>query len=233
MPDSNNDSDRQLAAAYRAQIRHLSDHVAAGRPQTGWKVGVTSAATRAATGLTEPIAGFLLRQNELQSPAVVAHDSLTRPRIECELCFTLAGELRGGDVTLSDVIAATATVQPAFEIVEDRVRGSIEEVIEDNSQQWGYVVGDPVDAKALDLSQVTMEVLNDGVVVQTGVSSDVLGHPANSVAWLVGHLARYGRGLSAGERIMSGSLGTQLKVGEGTTLEARFASVGSVSVTFV
>jgi 2-keto-4-pentenoate hydratase len=233
MPGSSENVVDPLGAAYLEQLEDLDRQVAAGRRLSGWKVGAVSPATRPPGFSGEPVAGFLLHERELHSPAEVAHATLTRPLIECELCLTLRSELAGPFVDSSEALAAIGEVRPAVEIVERRLRGSLEAVVADNSQQWGYVIGDPVPAGAVKLDAVAMEVLIDGELAQTGISSDVMGNPANSLAWLSRHLSRYGRRLRPGDQVMSGSLAAQLKVERGAAIEVQFSGVGEASIRFV
>jgi len=46
--------------------------------------------------------------------------------------------------------------------------------------------------------------LNDKFV-ENGVTGDAMGHPFNSVIWVADLLARQGKGLKAGEIVMTGS----------------------------
>jgi 2-keto-4-pentenoate hydratase len=60
-----------------------------------------------------------------------------------------------------------------------------------------------------------------------------MGNPLNALAWLANHLATRGRALEPGEIIMSGSISKLLRPQAGDTIRARFAHLGSVSITVV
>src|SRR5207245_2957702 len=74
----------------------------------------------------------------------------------------------------------------------------------DNAQQKFFVLGAPVRlAEDLDLSAIGVRVSVNGAEVGAGRGEAVLGHPLRSVAWLAGKLGAYGRGLKAGDHIMT------------------------------
>jgi 2-keto-4-pentenoate hydratase len=220
--------------AYEMQLSLLRRHVAAGREQSGWKVGATSRAILDQQGLTEPLFGYLLAVGEMESDATIDYDSLLGPAFECELCFTLATGLIGPDVTADQAREAVATVHPAIELVEERIDLSLDLniVIADNIQQWGYVLGRgvPLDAD-LDLCKVKLEVSVNGDVCGTALGSEVLGDPIHSVVWLANKLSEFGMALRPGDRIMSGSFTVQFPLRHVAAVTAIFDSVGSVGLS--
>jgi 2-keto-4-pentenoate hydratase len=60
----------------------------------------------------------------------------------------------------------------------------------------------------------------------------VLGHPHNALAWLANHLAADGRGLHAGQIVLTGSLvkTVWLDAGDGVVME--LSGLGTVAVDF-
>ena len=84
----------------------------------------------------------------------------------------------------------------------------------------------------VDLAAVRMELLKNHEVVNAGLGSAVLGHPAASVAWLANAIGAYGIQLHAGEVILSGALSGMVDVARGDHIEARFDALGSVEVSF-
>jgi 2-keto-4-pentenoate hydratase len=161
-------------------------------------------------------------------------DGMIAPRLEAELAFVLERPLRGPDVGLEDVLAATGSVLPMFEIVDSRIddwRVGIVDTIADNASGWGVVLGPPmdVDPRALDTIDVVFERVGDETL--TGTGDAVLGHPANAVAWLANTLAEFGEELPAGEPILSGSFTRVLEATPGQ-YRARFGGgVGDVELT--
>jgi len=68
----------------------------------------------------------------------------------------------------------------------------------------------------------------NGAEVASGRGDAVLGNPLNSVMWLARKLAQFGRGIAAGEIIMSGSFTRQFPIAPGDRVEVDFAGVGEV-----
>ena len=85
---------------------------------------------------------------------------------------------------------------------------------------------------APDLLAVTGRAIINGIEAGRGTGADVLGHPHNALAWLANHLAAEGKGLHAGQIVLTGSLvkTVWLKAGDRVTME--LSGLGDVSVTF-
>jgi 2-keto-4-pentenoate hydratase len=75
-----------------------------------------------------------------------------------------------------------------------------------------------------------MEV--DGVETGRGTGAEVLGHPAEAVAWLANKLAEQGHGIQAGQFVIPGSIVAPPAVAKGNVITAAYASLGVVSVSF-
>src|SRR2546428_74315 len=104
----------------------------------------------------------------------------------------------------------------------------------DNAQQKFFVLGAPVRlAEDLDLSAIGVRVSVNGAEVGAGRGEAVLGHPLRSVAWLAGKLGAYGRGLKAGDHIMTGSFTRQFPIARGDRIRTEFERVGAVEAAFV
>jgi 2-oxo-3-hexenedioate decarboxylase/2-keto-4-pentenoate hydratase len=56
------------------------------------------------------------------------------------------------------------------------------------------------------LLSVNGRALINGSEAGRGTGADVLGHPHHALAWLANHLAAEGRGLHAGQIVLTGSL---------------------------
>ena len=67
------------------------------------------------------------------------------------------------------------------------------------------VLGDFVVPPAA-LEKVEAVVYQDGVEIGRGVGADALGHPYEPLAWLADHLGASGRGMKAGDIVMTGSI---------------------------
>ena len=158
---------------------------------------------------------------------VFAPADLIAPGFESELCIRLRTDL-SGSISLGEVRAAVDVVYPSLEIIE--TRGPITQMalaLADNGQQRTVVLGGPVPLPADPVAVVARVIIN-GETAATGTGEAVLGNPLNSIVWLAGKLASYGRGLKAGEIVMTGSFTRQFPIRPGDQIETEFSSVGSV-----
>jgi 2-keto-4-pentenoate hydratase len=221
--------------AYRVQLAVLDRFVRAGDRHAGWKVGLTAKAMQEQQRVHEPVFGFLLESGHRASGVAFAFDELIAPGFENELCIVLGRDVPAG-ATREEVAAAVARVHPAFEIIETRgdLTGQLALALADNAQQKAFVLGPPIDGRALpELSQVEARVSINGAEAATGRGDAVLGHPYNSVTWLAGKLAEFGEALRAADTIMSGSFTRQFPLNAGDRVECAFRGIGSVSISIV
>jgi len=97
----------------------------------------------------------------------------------------------------------------------------------------GCVLGKPVSRLAApDLLHVVGRALINGAEVGQGTGADVLGHPHNALAWLANHLAAEGRGLRAGQIVLTGSLVKTVWLEAGDKVVMELSGLGKVAVTF-
>ena len=70
----------------------------------------------------------------------------------------------------------------------------------------------------------------DGQIVATQTAAEVLGNPLVSLAWAANALGRMGRGLRAGDVVLTGSISKVLRPTPGQSVRASFTRLGSVAV---
>lgn len=225
------------ADAYRIQMINVERRVAAGSKIVGRKVGLTSLAMQKMFGVNEPDFGHLFQDMILASGAECRVNALMLPRVEPEIAFVLARELRGPGVTRADVMAAAEYVTPALEIIDTRIRDwkiTLPDTIADNASSARVVLGaEKSSPAAYDLAKVAMTLEKNGTVVERGLGEAVLGHPAEPVAWLANKLAEFGQILAAGSIVIPGALCRAVEVAAGDSIVARYDHLGTVSVRFV
>jgi 2-keto-4-pentenoate hydratase len=216
-----------LDQAYGIQLGVIARRIAAGERQIGWKVGLTAVPIQQQFGFHEPVFGCILESRP--SGHVFGRDELIRPGFEPELCLRV-GQALSGEVDVSTVRRAIDAVYPSLEIIETRgdLSAQIAVAMADNAQQKTVVLGDPVALGSLALDAVAATVRINGETAATGRGDAVLGDPLNSVVWLARKLAEFGRGIEAGQIIMSGSFTRQFPIAPGDRVEVDFAGVGGV-----
>ena len=87
-------------------------------------------------------------------------------------------------------------------------------------------------ADAPDLLKVKGRALVNGKEEGRGTGADVLGHPHHALAWLANHLAAEGRGLHAGQIVLTGSLVKTLWLNAGDQVRMELEGLGAVEATF-
>jgi len=84
-----------------------------------------------------------------------------------------------------------------------------------------------------DLLHIAGRAVVNGKEAGRGTGADVLGHPHNALAWLANHLAAEGRGLHAGQIVLTGSLIKTVWLNAGDTVVMELEGLGTVEATFV
>ena len=228
--------DMTVEDSYAVQALWASGRAAAGHRIVGHKIGLTSRAMQAATGISEPDYGVIFDDMVFQNGATVPFDEFSNVRIEVELAFVLAKPLSGPSCTLDAVLDATDYVVPALEILNSHIAlegRTIVDTISDNAAMGAMVLGDnPVAVDAVDLPWVSALLYRNQTIEETGVAAGVLGHPAHGVAWLANKLFQHGTTLAAGEVLLAGSFTRPVWVERGDTIHADYRDLGAVTCHF-
>ena len=209
-----------------------------GERVVGKKIGVTSKPVQDMLGVFQPDFGFLTDAMEFPDGAdipIAGH--LIQPRAEGEIAFRLKKDLQGPGVTEQDVLDATESIMPCFEIVDSRIRNweiKIQDTIADNASCGVYVLGrNAVDPRDYDLPNLKMTIWKNGEYHSEGLGSAVQGNPLTAVAWLANTLGEFGIPFKAGEVILSGSLAPLIPVVAGDEMRLEIEGIGGCSCRFV
>jgi 2-oxo-hept-3-ene-1,7-dioate hydratase len=231
-----------LDDAYAVQAELVAMKLAKGRKVIGWKIGLTSRAMQEQLKIDTPDSGVLLDNMLFSDGATVPKSHFIQPRVEAEIAFLMARDLSGSAVSRNDVIAATAHVAPALEVLDTRILRSdpasgkpriITDTVSDNAANAGIVLGPQRHRiEAFDLRWVGAVVKRNGVVEETGLGAGVLDDPVTGILWLVHRLVAYGQGLKAGDIVLSGSFVRAIEAPPGSRFEADFGAFGQVSINF-
>jgi 2-keto-4-pentenoate hydratase len=229
--------DMEVADAYEIAEDIIGHKIGDGRKIVGMKVGVTTAGAMKAFGMDTPAYGILLDDMTVRDGGRVKSSSLIQPKIEAEIAFRFKAPLQGPGVDVAAVLAATEYVFPALEIIDCRFEGwrvKQQDLISDNTASALVVLGNThLSPTELDLAaeEAVMEV--DGFETGRGTGAEVLGHPAEAIAWLANKLGEQGRGIQAGQFVIPGSVVTPPLVVKGNKVTVAYANLGVVSVSFV
>jgi 2-keto-4-pentenoate hydratase len=225
-----------LDAAYAVQRFNTDRWIAEGRRLTGRKIGLTAKAVQKQLGVDQPDYGMLYADMCFADGEEIPAARLMQPRVEAEVALVLENDLARSQLTLVDLLDATAYALPAIEVVGSRIEKwdiKIVDTIADNASSGLFVLGTtPVRLEDVDLRLcgMVMECKGDQVSVGAGVAC--LGNPLTAALWLARKMVEVGMPLKAGDVVMTGALGPMAPVKPGDVLEARISGLGSVRAAF-
>jgi 2-oxopent-4-enoate/cis-2-oxohex-4-enoate hydratase len=222
--------------AYAISLDVLARRREDGERVVGKKIGVTSKAVQDMLGVHQPDFGFLTDVMWVGADIDITKNKLIQPRAEAEIAFILRDSLKGPGVTAEQVIAATESIAPCFEIVDSRIADwkiGIVDTVADNASCGVFVLGDArVDPREYDLPNLRVTVTKNGAPLSEGLGSAVQGSPAEAVAWLANTLGSYGITLDAGDVILSGSLVPLEPALAGDVFEMELHGIGRCTARF-
>lgn len=238
---------------YKINRAWMKIKAAQGRRVIGHKIGLTSRAMQISSNIDEPDYGTLLDTMRYTCKGgevlEIPVKNFIAPRVEVELAFILKHELRGPNITVKDVMAATDYVTPAVEIIDARIEQfdrhtkaprKVFDTISDNAANAGIVLGDitsdpryRINAQSADLPWVGAICRYNGVVEETGLAAGVQGHPAVGIAWLAKRLAPWGEYLQAGEIVLAGSFTKPVPAKVGDVFDVDYGAHGRLQFKFV
>ena len=225
-----------VADAYTIQQVNLSRRLGQGRTVVGHKIGLTSEPMQTLLGVDQPDFGYILDDMVLGNGAAVSAARFCSPRVEPEVAFLLREPLRGPDVTVDDVRAATEAVAVALEIVDSRIADrklTLPDTVADNASSGAVVLGEWVPYSAdIDLAGARASLWLNRTEIDSGVGAAVMGDPAVAVAWLANALAPFGTQILSGQFVMSGSFTSAAFVHPGYAASTTISDLGTVSLTF-
>ena len=224
----------EIEDSYAIQRHFIAAKLKAGRKLRGHKIGLTARAMQEKFGVNEPDYGHLLD--------TMLHDELTPldlselidPQIEVEPAFVLGKPLKGPNVGVVEVLAATDHIRVCFEVIDSRIidwQVRLQDTVADNGSSARVVLGAlKVDPHALQLDNLETELEVDGTVVETGNTSAILGHPANGIAWLANRIADFGLTLDVGQVVLPGTCTRCVRIGGHRRVAGRIDGLGEVTL---
>ena len=205
----------------------------------GYKIGCTSPVMQQYLDIPHPCGGGVFAKGVHQSGASLRHADFVRVGVECEIAVRLGRDLTHTEApfTAEWVAEAIEAYLPAIEIVDDRYVKwetlGAPTLVADDFFAAGCVLGQPVlRSAAPDLLKVIGRARINGAQAGQGSGADVLGHPHNALAWLANHLAATGKGLRAGEIVLTGSLVKTLWLNAGDRVVMELEGLGNVEAGF-
>ena len=216
-----------------------------GSRRAGYKVGLTDRKAQEMFGISQPLVGVLFRPMLLQDGAGIALDSATSLLVELDLMARVKSSGINQAESVGEVARHIDAIIPFIELPDALFRldgGNAAALLMAGNvgARWG-VTGTPVtvvDAQDLveRLPSMTLRLTADtGEVLREGQGDRILGHPLNSILYLLEELRLRNETLKQGDLISLGAIGGPVKAERGRRYSAEYSGYGdeefSVSVT--
>lgn len=223
--------DARIARGLAVQFADLARTEAAGSRVIGWKVGFGAPAALEKFSLAAPVVGHLLDRAPLASQARVAVADWVRPVIEPEVAVTMGRDLPAG-ADRAQALAAIATLGPVLELADLAFPPEdIERIVATNIYQRHLVLGPQRAAEAGFPDALRARVWHDEQALAVPEPLHALtGDPIDVVRHVAAVLAAAGRGLRAGEIVITGSVVSPVFGGAGTRVRFALDPIGEVEV---
>jgi 2-keto-4-pentenoate hydratase len=206
-------------------------------PPVGYKVGLSNRAVQKRFDYDAPVWGMLYAPMLLRSGETVEAAFGARPLYEADMLVRVSDAAINKARTPMDVLEAIDQVIPFIELPDLMVQSPTPPmltgagIVAINVGARLGVMGAPISVPILRAERFSMldalrdmniAVRSDGIEVDRGKGTDVLGQPLEAVVWLVQDLARDGRALKPGDLISLGSFSRLLPPGRGVAVEVEY-----------
>lgn len=206
----------------------------------GFKIGATGRRMQEYLGLAGPVAGFMVASGVQGNGARFRRADYIQPGFECELAVRLGRDLPAGPCSQEQAASAVGELMVGIELVDNRY-GPMDSLhmptlVADQMFHAAAVQGAPAPSgwRDWDLAAIQGKILIDGVVRDTGIGGELLGHPMRSLAWLAGSaLAAAFGGLKAGQVVMLGSVTPPVWLDGPATVRVEFLGLAPVALALV
>ena len=209
----------------------------------GWKIAATSAAGQAHINVSGPLPGRILSAfvHALGEPVSLVGKRMRV--LEPEFAFRLGADLPplAAPRSLAEVLAAVATLHPAFEVPDSRfadftVAGAAQ-LLADDACCGEFVFGAAAPEGWRDQDLAAAQVLatvSDAAgavrIRREGAGHAALGNPLAALTWLVNDLSAHGIGLAAGQYVSTGTCMVPLAIAPGDRVSADYGRFGTIAL---
>ena len=209
--------------------------------RAGYKVGLTDRKAQEMFGISQPLVGVLFKQMLQQDGADIALNSATSLLVELDLLARVKSVEINEAESIKDVARHIDAIIPFIELPDALFRldggNAAALLIAGNvGARWG-VAGIPVtvvDAQDLveRLPSMTFRLTADtGEVLREGQGDRILGHPLNSILYLLEELRLRNETLKQGDVISLGAIGGPVKAERGRGYTAQYSGYGDRDLT--
>ena len=191
----------------RIQVNLLQRWLDQGEEIGGWKIGMTSGASRNAMGEGVRPFGFILKSRVKLSGTKLPLGSLHSGGVENEVCFGFKNRLLKG-TTQEEAKNAVEAIYPAFEINQKRLPADASSGlrIADNLSNWGIVHGAKAETSN-GINSIEVSLSHDDKPISHVSSEGHIDDHYKSIATLVNILGDFGQAIEPGQKIITGAFG--------------------------
>ena len=225
----------------RVAQANLVGMMADNRDYAGYKVGLTDRKAQESFAITQPLVGVLFKEMLLADGATVAYDSGTSLLVELDLVARVKSAGINQAASIEDVAAHIDAIMPFIELPDalfrlDSKNAAALLLAGNVGARWG-ALGAPakvVNAQDLvdDLPLMTFQLsAGPGEIIREGQGKQLLGHPLNSVLYLLNELALRNESLKPGQLISLGAIGGPVKAERGRRYTAKYSGYGEKTLT--
>jgi len=213
--------------------------LSSGQAVVGWKIAATSEAGQRHIGVSEPLAGRLFGDFLLSDGARRPAGPMHMRVVEAEFAFRFGHDLpaRAEAYGMAEVMAAAADLHLAIELPDARFDrfaeiGAPSIAADDAFAAW-FILGPQVAGwRSLDLPAQPVRAIRNGKPAGEGSGANALGDPQAALTWLVNERAKRGRGVKAGEVVITGTCVKPVEIEPGDRVTVEFPGLGEVKVAF-
>jgi len=216
-----------VAAGMRAQLARRAERVTEGDGAIGWKLGFNAPATQEQLGIDRSLTGFVLRSGVLATGSTHRLDGRA-VLAEAEVAVELGRDVAAG-TSPEQALGAVVALLPALELVESvDLSLPLDAILAGNVFHRAVCFGPRVQASAP----------GAGTLLVNGERRASLDHAATSahlgeaVAFCADRLAEAGAKLSAGDRLLTGTLAPPAAVSAGDRVRLELERLGAVELAF-
>jgi 2-keto-4-pentenoate hydratase len=220
------DVDPRVQAGLERALVSWRTLVAGGAERVGWKVGLNAPPVMESLGLAHPVIGFLTGATVVESGASCSLGGAAKPLAEPEVSIELRRDV-GPGAEADEALAAIESLGPAVEIVDiPAPPDDVELAVAGNVFHRAVVFGPTRQDAAV--SGAVASVTVDGELRER---DDVKTDLAETICVVADLLGAVGERLSAGDRIIAGSLTTPVDLARGNRVELDLGPLGSAEVS--
>jgi 2-oxo-3-hexenedioate decarboxylase len=226
--------------AYEVAAEIVKLRRARGEQTVGRKIGFTNRNIWPEYGATSPIWAHVYDDTLFYARDNVARIALkgsVQPRLEPEIAFKLRKPVPVECRDPARILSCLEWLAPSFEIVDCHFpdwKFKPSDSAADFSFHWRLIVGSPYEIRESEIPDLVQQLRDcsvvlsrEGLVMDRGVGSNALDHPALALAFLADIVARQPRfdALEAGEVITTGTLTAALPIKAGETWESQYSGL--------